>query len=291
VILVTGATGTVGNPLVTALSAGGHQVRALVPDQVDVPLSWRTGVEPVVGDLSDPSSLEVAMTGVNAVYLLVPAHPRMAQYERNVIDVARTRSGGPRVVLHAAAGFDRDRDACRFFAAHAQGFDHLRASGLPWTVLAPNGFMQNVFGMVTMVKGGVLELPAGQAGVSYVDALDVAAAAATVLTSDGHENQIYTLTGPEAVTHHEIAKRLGYIMGHPVRYQAVTAERPRDGIRDGTTEAWLSAGMIELFGLYRSGAAAPVSDDLPRLLHRPPRSLDGFLAANAATLRGAERVR
>lgn len=288
-ILVTGATGTIGTPLVTALSATGHRVRALVPDRA-APASWGMGVEPVVGDLGALSSLEAAVTGVDVVYLLVPADPRMAQYERNVIDVARSTPSCTRVVLHAAAGFDQNRDASRFLAAHAQGFDRLRVSGLAWTVLAPNGFMQNILGMLAMVNDGVLELPAGQAGVSYVDAVDVAAAAAMVLTSDGHENKIYTLTGPEAVTHQQIAERLGDLVGHPIRYQAVSAEPPRAWGSERGTEAWLTDGMTELFGLYGTGAAAAVTDDLPALLHRPARSLDAFLAANAATVTTAEHA-
>jgi uncharacterized protein YbjT (DUF2867 family) len=159
---------------------------------------------------------------------------------------------------------------------------------LPWTVLAPNGFMQNVFDMLAMVKDGVLELPAGDAGVSYVDALDVADAAASVVTSVGHENNVYTLTGPEAVTHRGIVERLADLTGYPIRYQAVSAERFHSA--SGGREAWLSEGMTELFSLYRSGAAAAVTDDLPKLLGGPARSMDSFLAANAGILMTRDRV-
>lgn len=283
-ILVTGATGTVGRPLVAGLRAAGHRVRAVVQDIDAAPSSWADPEDVVVADLSDPASLANAMPDVDAIYLLVPAHPLMAQYERNVIEAAALSTNRPRVVLHAAAGVAGTTDGVRFLAAHAQGLADLRASGLSWTVLAPNGFLQNVIGMAALIQDGVLVLPAGDGAVSYVDAVDVAAAAAVVLTTDGHDNAIYTLTGPEAVTHAQIAQRLGDLLDRPVRYQAADASQARAGITEGGG-AWLQEGMIELLGLYGTGAAAAVTDDLPRLIGKAARSLDDFLAVNAASVR------
>jgi uncharacterized protein YbjT (DUF2867 family) len=287
VILVTGATGTVGSSLVTALSSAGHPVRALVQAGQAVPSSWTGRVEAFVGDLGDRASLVNAIAGVDAIYLLVPAHPEMARYERNVIAVAADSAGSRRVVLHAAAGVDRRPEGVRFLAAHAEGLADLRVSGLPWTVLAPNGFLQNVIDMAGMVHHGVLELPAGAGAVSYVDAIDVAAAAAVVLTTEGHDYAIYPLTGPEALTHGEIAERLGTVLGHPVRYEPVSTAQARAGIGEGEPGAWQREGMIELLGLYGSGVAAAVTDDLPRLIGRPAHSLEDYLAKNASAVRAA----
>jgi uncharacterized protein YbjT (DUF2867 family) len=189
------------------------------------------------------------------------------------------------VVLHTAAGFT-EHPRVRFLAAHAEGFAHLQASGLPWTVLAPNGFLQNVLGMAAQLQDGVLALPAGDAPVSYVDASDVAAAAATVLTGHGHDHAVYTLTGPEPLTHARIAQHLGHILQRPVRYQPVSAEQARTRMRQPGQDPWPTEGMIELFGLYASGAAATVTDHLPRLLGRPATSLTTFLAANPQPLPG-----
>jgi uncharacterized protein YbjT (DUF2867 family) len=287
-ILVTGATGTVGSALVAALSAAGHPVRALVQAGEAVPADWADRVEVVVGDLGDRSSLDKAITGIDAIYLLVPADPQMARYERNVIAVAADSVISPRVVLHAAAGVDSKPTGVRFLAAHAKGLADLRLSGLSWTVLAPNGFLQNVIGMAAMLRDGVLELPAGDAAVSYVDAVDVAAAAAVVLTTDGHDGVSYTLTGPEPLTHGQIAQRLGTVLGHPIRYRAISGAEAGAGIVAGEPGAWQREGMIELLGLYGSGAAAAVTDDLPRLIGRTGHSLEDYLAVNAAAVRAAE---
>src|SRR4051812_19755317 len=120
-ILVTGATGTVGSQLVATLNSGGHPVKALLGRDAKDPLDWGQGADPVLGDWGQPSSLEAAVTGVDVIYLLVPADPRMEQYEHNVIDAARNAFSRPRVVLHAAAGFDHDANASRFLRAHARG--------------------------------------------------------------------------------------------------------------------------------------------------------------------------
>jgi uncharacterized protein YbjT (DUF2867 family) len=284
-ILITGATGTVGTQLVRALRAAGTDVRALVRDESRAPADWDAGVQLAVADLTDPASLAAAIEGVEAIYLLAPVHPEMAQHERDVIDAAVRTVGQPRIVLQAAAGVERRLADVPFVAAHVAGFDHLRESGLPWTVLAPNGFMQNFLGMATSLRAGAMALPAGESAVSYVDTRDVADVAATVLTTGGHDGMVYQLTGPESLTHGEIAKRIGAVVGRDVAYDAIAPERARAAMLSAGLDSWRADGLIELYGMYAAGDAAAVSDDVPRLLGRPARSLHEFLTEHAAALR------
>ena len=280
-ILVTGAAGTVGTLLVKALRAKGVAVRALVRDGDAPPTGWDDdGVQRTVADLGDPKSLRAAVDGVDAIYLLVPADPPMADYERNVIEAAARSAAGPRVTLHAALGI-ADPSGVRFLESHAAALDTLKASGLRWTVLAPNGFFQNFLPMRASLEAGSLSLPAGAAPVSYIDAADVAACAAAVLTSGGHDGSVYTLTGPGALTHGAIADQLSAIVGRTVRYQALDPREGRDALMAAGMDEWHAAGMVELYGLYASGAGAEVSPDVERLIGRPPRSLASFLADNA----------
>lgn len=160
-ILVTGATGTTGRHLVPALRAKGARVRALVRDPRTAPATWDDGVEPAAADMSDPSSLTAAADGVQAVYLLAPVGESMASYERNVIYAAARSASRPRVVLHAAAGFMRHPDGARFLTAHAEALRHLRATGLAWTALAPNGFFQNFLSLRARLAAGVLPAACG----------------------------------------------------------------------------------------------------------------------------------
>ncbi|QHC23091.1 NAD(P)H-binding protein [Streptomyces sp. GS7] len=283
---MTRATGTVGRPLVRALRDRGVPVRALVRDAGRLPAEWDEGVEAVVADLGDPDSLAPAVAGVDAVYLLTPVHPEADRQQRHVIEAA-AKEGRPRVVLHAAIGLGRsDVSPVRFFAAHRAGLDQLTASGLDWTALAPNGFWQNFLGMAETLRSGMLALPAGEAPVSYVDARDVAEVAAAVLTTGGHERTILDVTGPETLTHAEIAARTGALLGREVAYRALTAAQAREALLAIGMGAWQADGLIELYGLYGNGEAATVADTVPRLLGRPARSLDDFLNDHASVFRG-----
>ncbi|AJT69009.1 hypothetical protein T261_7411 [Streptomyces lydicus] len=283
-ILVTGATGTVGRPLVRALRDRGAAVRALVRDTGGLPAEWDDGVQPVIADLNDAGSLAPALDGIDAVYLLTPVDPEAAQQARKVIDAAVT-AGRPRVVLQAATGVGRRTSHVRFFEAHAAGLDHVRASGLPWTVLAPNGFLQNFLGLAPSLHSGTLALPTGNAAVSYVDARDVGEAAAEVLTTDGHDGRIYELTGPEALTHEEIAGLIGAVLGREIIYRAATPGQARAALLDAGLDEWRASGLVELYGMYAAGEAATVTEEIPRLLGRPARSLTAFLTEHAPALR------
>ncbi|MBV6703394.1 NAD(P)H-binding protein [Kitasatospora aureofaciens] len=153
-IVVTGATGTVGSKVVVGLRERGETVRALVRNPGEAPAEWDDAVERVAADFSDPASLDAALAGADVVYLLVAVHPEMAAHERNVIDAAVRTGRRPRIVLHAAAGVEQRPAGVRFVASHVAGLDHLQASGLPWTVIAPNGFYQNFLGMAQAVQAG-----------------------------------------------------------------------------------------------------------------------------------------
>ncbi|MFD5461865.1 NAD(P)H-binding protein [Kitasatospora sp. NPDC127059] len=284
-IVVTGATGTVGSKVVVGLRERGQEVRALVRAGSAGPAEWDAEVERVAADFTDPASLDAALDGADTVYLLVAVHPEMARHEQNVIDAAVRTGRRPRIVLHAAAGIEYRPEGVRFVGAHLAGLDHLKASGLPWTVLGPNGFYQNFLGTAPTVKAGHLAVPGGEGAVSYVDARDVAAAAVEVLATEGHEGAAYTLTGPAALTHGELAEQLGTAAGHPVAYAALTPEVALDGLLNLGWDPWRAEGMVELYGLYASGQASAVTSDIEKLTGRPPRSFAEFAAEHADAFR------
>ncbi|MFJ9692438.1 NAD(P)H-binding protein [Kitasatospora sp. NPDC101183] len=284
-IVVTGATGTVGAEVVRGLRERGAAVRAVVRPGSKGRPEWGDAVERAEADFADAASLDAALAGAEAVYLLVAVHPDMAAHERNVIDAAARSGHRPRVVLHAAAGVDRRPEGVRFIGAHTAGLDHLRASGLPWTVLAPNGFHQNFLGMAQAVRSGTLAVPGGAGAVSYVDARDVAEAAVEVLVGEGHEGAVYTLTGPESLTHGELAERLAAVAGRPVAYTAVEPAQALAGMLAAGRQPWRAEGLTELYGYYAAGNAAEVGPDTARLTGHPPRSFAEFAAEHAEDFR------
>jgi uncharacterized protein YbjT (DUF2867 family) len=280
-ILVTGATGTVGGHLVRALCREGAPVRALVstPERADVLRGY--DCHTAVGRFEDPASLDRALAGVDRVFLVSPDSARTAEVEGAVLEAVR-RAGGPHVVKLAAAGVEQPDPGVRFLRQHQQVVQQLE--GLPHTVLAPNGFLQNLVGAGAAVQERD-ELPslAGEAAMSFIDARDVAAVAAHVLTSDGHDGATYTLTGPQALTYGEIASALSARLGRQVRVVDLTADEFR--ARAEGRDPWVVEGLIEQGAVYRGGGAATVTDEVHRATGSPGRTLDDFLDDHLSAFR------
>jgi uncharacterized protein YbjT (DUF2867 family) len=165
----------------------------------------------------------------------------------------------------------------------------IEASGLAWTFLRPNMFMQNfdtVHGESIREENSFYEA-AEDARVSYIDARDVARVAAQVLTQPGHDGQAYDLSGPAAVTHEEIAAALTQALGRPIRYVRISDAEHRQrwtqqGVPVEEAEAW-----VDISRYFRSGACSEVTTAVQDLTVRAPRSVEAFCRDHAAEL-GAE---
>ena len=285
VILLTGATGNVGGALVSRLSTAGEPVRALVRSRERGDNLRGFDVDLAVGSYEDESSLRVALEGVDRVFLLSPGGERMAEQELAL--VRQATGSGVRVVKLAAAGVDAPGGSpVRFNQQHRQVVQALADSGLPTTVLAPGSFMQNLLRQAGSVQEqGVLRTAVGSGAVSHVDVRDVAAVAAHVLTSDGHEGRTYTITGPEALTYDQVAETLGRVLGREVRHEVVSPEQSREAMLAAGVPAWNVEGLLELEELYRSGAADTVTDEVEKATGTPARPLEEFLSEHAAVFR------
>jgi uncharacterized protein YbjT (DUF2867 family) len=210
-VLVSGATGTIGSAVVTELVARGVAVRATTRSRHNLPGLARPGVEPVVLDHTNTASLLAALRGVAAAYLAVPTAPDMAATE-GAFARAAADAGVPVVVL-STLGAAPD-SPLRFGRAHAAAEAAVEAAGGAWTFLAPHGFMQNDLAWAAQVPGGTIAGPVMDAAWSIVDARDVAAVAAAVLTDPPpYAGRRLALTGPEARTPRDRVRALAEILG------------------------------------------------------------------------------
>jgi uncharacterized protein YbjT (DUF2867 family) len=274
-ILVTGATGKVGSEAVRLLGAQHHPTRALVRDATRAPYA---DVEIVTGDFDRPDTVDAAMRGIETVLLVSPAVPAQ---EIAVIDSAVRQGVRDIVKVTSKASADSPVDRRR---GQAQIETHLEATGLSYTLLRANAYMQNLLALAPMIKqtGGFL-MSAGDGQVGMIDARDVAATAAAVATTPGaHAGRTYWLTGPDLITYTDVAKELTDTLGHTVEYRRTSpAEHRTAMIRAGVPET-VATSNAQAFGLIAEGDAAWLSQDVESVTGTAPRTLRTFIADHVA---------
>src|SRR5581483_5846081 len=226
-ILITGASGTVGRELVKRMARPEKRIRAMVRDRDRAASIAYPGVDLVSGDFGDIQTLDDAMSGVNKAFLLTSPGPDQLDWETNFLQAA-SRSNLRHIVKLSALGAALDSPA-RLLRAHAEAETRLQDSGIPFTILRPNQFMQNFLNFRDpIIHRGEFYAPMGEGRISIVDVRDVAAVIEAVLSEYGHEDKVYDVTGPEALTYGEIAGLFSQELGKPVAYVDVPPEKMAD---------------------------------------------------------------
>ncbi|MFF4734111.1 SDR family oxidoreductase [Streptomyces mirabilis] len=269
-ILVTGASGTVGSEAARLLAAQHQPTRELVRDVSRAP---RADIEIATGDFDRPDTLDAAMRGIETVILVSPAVPA----QEIAVIASATRQGVRHIVkITSKASADSPVERRR---GQAQIEAYLETSGLSYTLLRANAYMQNLLALAPMIKqsGGFL-MSAGDGRVGMIDARDVATTAATVAASPGaHAGRTYWLTGPDLITYNDVAKELSDALGHPVEYRRTTpAEHQSAMIQAGVPET-VATSNAQAFGLIAEGDAAWLSDNVVSLTDTAPRPLRTFI--------------
>lgn len=281
-ILVTGASGNVGSRLVRRLVEAGAPTRALVRRPEAAAELEGLGVEVVVGTFDDADALRRAARGVERVYLVSPPGvDGMVAEQVAVVEAARAE-GVRHVVKQSSIGADLATDAS-IVAAHRRIEEAIEGSDMSWTHLRPHWFMQNELGQAgSIAADGVFYAP-DVTEISMIDVADIAAAAAHVLTSDGHEGQAYVLTGPEALSYADVADVYSRVLGREVRWQEVSLDDARDSMRQAGLPDELAVGFADIMGGYRGGGVMrDVSPAVEQLTGRAPRTFEDVVRENRA---------
>lgn len=278
-ILVTGATGTVGSEVIRQLTAAGHRPRVLVRDPAKAS-ALGDRVEIAQGDLGRPETLGPALAGVARVFLLT-AGPAMVQHQANLVDAARA-AGVAHVVKLSVMGADADPPNA-VAAGHRPGEQMLRASGLSWTFVRPTGFMSNTLAWAPTIRShGAFYHPTGEGRTALVDPHDIAAVAVKALTTPGHEGKAYALTGPAALSAAESAEILTRVLGKPVRFVDVPLAAARDRMLQSGMAAAVVDALIAEMAAVRDGYVLPLSPAVEQVLGRPARSYEQWAREHAA---------
>lgn len=285
-ILVTGATGTAGRAIVAALKARDVAPRVLTRDPVRARALLGDGLEVMAGDLRDPAALGAALDGVERALLLSPNTSDQEQVETGFIVAAR-REGLRHVVGFSGLGAAFDSPS-RIARCHAAVERALEDSGVPFTHLRPNTFMQNLLADGPAIAStGLLKTPLAETRVSVVDVRDVADVAAIVLTEPGHAGRTYVLTGPEAMSPSRIAAILTKVLLRTVSGFMVGPDEYRSSLVNGGMDAWLADALVELRTGISEREGCLVTSAVADVTGRPPITFERFARDHIAAFAAA----
>ncbi len=278
-ILITGASGTVGRAVFTEISKTSLPFRAMYRTASEVP----PGVNSVLADFASRESMNRALEGIDCVFLVCGPIPQLIELESNAID-ACVEAGVKHVVLNSALGA---ADYPKSFPSwHRRVEEKLKSSGLSWTILRPNSFMQNILAYFapSIRAEGAFYQAMGAARVSFIDVRDVAARAAEILASpEKHAAKIYELNGPEAVTYTQLAERISRVSGRNVRFIDISMDAQRKSLLGLGMPQWQVDALLDLQQYYVGGQGAEIGDAPTKLDNFLQDFKDSFQAVNPKT--------
>jgi uncharacterized protein YbjT (DUF2867 family) len=267
-ILVTGATGINGTEIVKRLAAQNMQVRAMVRNHDRAKEIALPNVEVVEGNFDRPETLLEALTEVDSAFLLTNSTERAEAQQLAFVDAARQSSVKHIVKLSQFAA--DAHSPVRFLRYHAAVEAAIQASGMTYTFLRPNLFMQGLLNFrSTIASQNAFYAAIDNAKVSVVDVRDIADVAVAALTEAGHEEKIYDLTGSQALTHTEMAEYL-------------SAALMREAMVGFGMPAWQADGLMEDYAHYRRNEAAAIASGIEDATGKAPRQFKDF-ARDCAT--------
>lgn len=273
-ILVTGATGTVGTQVVFKLIEARQKVRVLVRNSTKAKNKFGNWVEIAQADLSKPKTIGSAFYGIEKA--LVISAPDIINLEINTFKSAKA-AGVKHIVKLSGVPVYMDRAREMPLAKwNLRSENFLRGLDIAWTILRPSFFMSNMM-MWGVKETGMLALPVGEGKDAPIDPRDISEVAAKVLSSMGHENKIYELTGPELISQKEMLQKVSAAIGKSLNFVDVDPEIWLKHALDIGFPRPVADSMLKYFAMVKSGELSFVRQTVPSLLSRSAYTFDQWL--------------
>jgi uncharacterized protein YbjT (DUF2867 family) len=285
-ILVTGATSAVGKAVIKELLARKVLVRAFLRKPVDAAKLQAQGVEAFLGDMTKQASVAQALQGIESVYLITPVTESLLETEGLWAQEGK-KAGIRHLIKQSEIGAD-PQSLSPLLQSHGRAEDAIRTSGVPYTILRTLYFMQNFASMYahSIITRGMIYAPLADARMSYVDARDVGAVAARLLTKEGHQYQEYEVTGPEAITCTQLAEIFSSLLHTPVHYATISDEETEKALL-GRYSPWRARAVVTLLQFYRQGGGNLVTPVVDEVTGRKPCTAAAFISEHLQSFQAA----
>ena len=275
-ILVTGGTGNTGRELVRLLQQAGQPLRVLSRNKELAAALLGDGVAIVQGDLNNPETLDEAFDGARRLFLLTAPDPHQVEQEAHALEMAEA-AGVEHIVKLSVLGASEDSPVS-FGRWHAFSERQLLESAIDATILRPHYFMHNTLQFAPQIAGGgSLAAPMRDGRIGMIDVRDVAAVAFKTLTTDGHANRVYDLTGGEALGFADVASILGAELGRQVAYVDVPPNEAEAAMLAAGLPSWLADALVTLYGIFAAGHASECTNAVQEITGQAPRSYRDFV--------------
>ena len=285
-ICITGAGGTVGSEVVKQLELAKVPFRVAYFSKEKVNAALAKGTNAVIIDYNHPETLRTAFQGCDKLFLLGPNALNQTQLELNAVEAAKA-VGVQHIVKQSVMG--AEDEAFSLALIHRPVEQAIEASGMSWTFLRPNSFMQNVvtFMSETIKAESAFYSASGEAKIAHIDVRDIAAVAVKALTEPTHAGQAYTLTGPEALTYGELAQKLSVVLGRSISHISLPPEDLKHGmLAEGLPDA-IADRMLDLERYYREDQASRITNDVQRVTGQESRQFTQYIRDYASLLQPA----
>jgi uncharacterized protein YbjT (DUF2867 family) len=280
-ICITGAGGTLSSEIIRQL-ASKTPFRAAYFSDAKAKAARAIGIEAVTLDYDQPATLRTAFSGCDQLFLLGPTVINQTEQELNAVEAAK--AAGVRNIVKQSS-MRAGEEAYTLARIHRDVEKAIESSGLTWTFIRPNNFMQNLVTFMgeTIRRRDSFFSACGQARISHVDVRDIAAVAVAALTKPNHGGRSYELSGPEALTYDEVASELSRALRREISHINLAPSDLKDGMLTAGMSDVLADRLLDLERYFRENQASYITSDVQQVTGRDPIRFADYVRQTAAT--------